>query len=319
MANRSAKIAGRIRATFGGVSAQKLPQDLIFQAMDDVQRRICEDTLCNEASMVLSVSAGTGAYDLTELGGLAVTPNAFGVSGGLAEAIVGTSPTTITWDTPFTETYTDSFSNVVPLYRFIVQEARVGGTGMTNETIIIDSQDLDSITIHSSEDNTLVKFMCVQYSAGGLTPSQTLDPSGFFRLHYIELPQSFQFQLQELSPITRDATNRALLFPFTSQNPSAFSILADVITFYPSVGSSEDYTLHYYKVPTTNLSASVDPEITSSFDTALYYGAVAELAPSVDRDLFVPFNTKYEMEIDRAKELQGTRKSYEGSVVYHDF
>lgn len=296
-----------------------MSQDLIFQTMDDVQRRICEDTLCNEASMVLSVSPGTNAYDLTELGGLAVSESGFGLVGGVAEAIINRADTTITWDTPFTETYTDLALNTVPTYRFIVQEARVGGTGVTNETIVIVDQQLDSITLRSSSDNTLVKFICVQFS-GALTQGQTLDPSGFFRLHYIELPSSFQFPLQEISPIIRDANTR---WPrnnvITGQNPEAFSILADVITFYPSIDAAEDYTIHYYKKPTTNLSPTVDPEITDSFDTALYYGAIAELAPAFNKELFIPFSQKYQAEIERVIAIQQRRKSYQGQISYHDF
>jgi len=316
MANRTTKIAGRVRATLGALSNQELTDTVIYNTMDDIQRRICEDALCNEASMNLSVTADGDTYDLSTSGGTLITNAQYGTVNSLTEALVNSTNTTLTFDKAFTQTYTDLNGDTVPAYRFVIQDARVG-TSTTQEEVTIITQSLDSIVLKSSSDSTLVRFICLSVASSVESPAGA-STSGFFRLKYIELPSGFSRQLEEISPIMRDSLERWPQTP-TIQYPVAYSIFDEILTFYPAPTAAGTYIIHFYKIPTTNLGASVEPEITSTFDTALYYGAVAELAPAVKGSLFEPYQQLYRAEMQRVVGTHRTRKSYIGQIQYQDF
>jgi len=317
MANRSTKISGRIRATLGAINDDRLTDSIIFQTMDDISRRIAEDTLCLEENMNVTISSGGASYDLATAGGVLLTEAQYGTVSNRTDVIINSTNTAFVWDKAFTQTYVDSYGATVPSYRFVVQEARIGGTGATNEEITIVSQSLTGMTLKSTSDNTLVRFIVLSVASSIENPAGATS-SGFFRMRYIQLPASFQFQLEEVSPINRDAFEREPLTS-TGQSPLFFSLYNNVITFYPEPIANATYVIYYYKIPTTNISASAEPETPSHFDAALFYGATAELAPVVGSDQIGYYSQAYSNEIGRAIGVQRTRKSVPHQIFFHEF
>lgn len=315
MANRTTRIGGRVRAALGLLDNQRLTDALLYSTMDDVSRRIAEDALCLEAKMNLAVTASGTDYDLATAGGTLVTSAQYGTVNGKTEAVVNSTNTTLTFDKAFTQTYVDLLGNTVPAYRFVIQEARQSGSTI-NEEILIVSQTLTSITLRAPVDSVYVKFICLSVASSIENPSGATS-SGFFRMRYIELPASFQWQLEEVTPVERDDHER---YPQanTGQSPLVYSIYNNIITFYPAPLASATYVIHYWKVPTVSVSSSVEPETESHFDTALYYGTCAELSPVAGID-GLRWDAKYAREIDRVIGVHRTRKSHIGQIHYHDF
>lgn len=139
------------------------------------------------------------------------------------------------------------------------------------------------------------------------------EPSGYYRLNNIALPSGQYLPLIEIDEFALDRLKK-LYVTGSPQAPLYFCRWNGNIIFYPAPKASGTYTMNYWKTPTTTPSASVDPEIPSMFDTALYYNLIAELAPAevINKpDIATLYLARYEQEKRRALEAwRGTKSQH---------
>ena len=124
-------------------------------------------------------------------------------------------------------------------------------------------------------------------------------------------------QVEEVSIEEYDYITRSITFP-APQKPLYFKRWNGTFTFYPTP-SDNSYTLFFWKIPTTNMSSSVDPETPAVFDPVLEYMSVSKLAPFVGKFDLVPiYDGLYRREMDHAVESRRRTKRSSHSIYYHD-
>lgn len=319
MANRTQKILGRFRSVTGALDNQKVPDALILGTLNDLQRRLAEDTLCLEGQMSIPVTANSKDYDLSTAGAQVLTSDPKGTINGKSEVVVNSTPTPYVWDQPFTDTYTDLNSNVVPSYRVIIESAFVTDEGTQEKVTFVKT--LTGITFTSSSDNTTVRFSVIAPSSAA-TSETSPGATGFYRLKLIELPNNIKLQPIEIDVTTYDLYRR--LF-FTSTSSSAYvqiyyKIWDGILSFYPTPQVNYTMILHYYRLPVTDMSNTVDPEIPVEFDTCLLYGLIKELAYPINRpELMVWGNQMFQEHFNRVTNSWRRTKTVSNQIVYQDF
>jgi len=143
------------------------------------------------------------------------------------------------------------------------------------------TQALIFLTIDDYQRRIAEETLCIEGSASLSVSNGTVsEPSGFYRLRFIELPDSQILQLREVDLEEFDGLEKSTLSAI--QTPAYFKRWNGTITFYPNPGTAS-YTAWYYKIPSTNVSASVDPETPARFDDAIKYGVLSELLPLVEK------------------------------------
>jgi len=307
MATRSSKLKDRVRAYLDEESQQKITDDLIYLIMNDIQRRIAEDTLCLEDKFNLTVSDGTASYDLTTGGAITRNTESTGEIGGKTEILVNSTNTTFTFDTAFVGEITDYAGDTVPAYKFIIESAYVTDP-LIQELVTIVSKSLTQIVLKSASDSTRVSYSIGMSNAYTETVAAGTD-TGFYRINFIELPSGNTWQLKEV--------NRATLtwMKFNASNtptniPTHFSVYDDTVEFWYTPDESGTYVVHYYKVPTTSITATVLPETPERFDPIILYGTIAELAPRVEKyNKAEYYEKKYQSELAKAMPKQELTKS----------
>jgi hypothetical protein len=146
----------------------------VYRALDRVQYRICEEANAYETYGSINLVANTELYnypdgmvsEITAVNGthgpiVGSVYTRIGLVNGISEATVNIADTTINFDQAFVKTYTNLSNVSVPAYRFTIESARVG-TSETEESITIVSKTLNSITLKSTSDNTVVKFLAAE-------------------------------------------------------------------------------------------------------------------------------------------------------------
>lgn len=169
--NRSTRLRQRVQDFLGDSAGEKIAlAKKVYNALQRAQIRACEEANAYETSGALNIVAGTEQYPFPDgfIGEIAVMHGTFapliagsstsqGLVNGIPEVLVNTTNTSFTWDTPFTQTYTDLSGNTVPKYRFDIEYAQVSGAGI-NEEIMIIAKSLTGMTLRSSTDSTVVRF-----------------------------------------------------------------------------------------------------------------------------------------------------------------
>jgi hypothetical protein len=169
MANRSTRIRQRIQSLLGDELGQKFTKEMVYRQLDSVQRKICEEG-AYETAGTINITAGTELYNYPDgfirefsacMGTFATVTDSNIIQRGYVsskkEALVNTTNTTLTWDTPFVKTYKDLSGTLVPAYYFGVKSAYVSDP-TSQESIVIVSQSLTGVVLRSTSDSTIVKF-----------------------------------------------------------------------------------------------------------------------------------------------------------------
>lgn len=307
MATRSSKLKDRIRAYLIEESNQKITDDLIYLVMNDIQRRVAEDTLCLEGKFNLTVASGTASYDLTTGGAITRNTESTGEIGGKTEILVNSTNTTFTFDTAFVGEITDYAGATVPAYKFIIESAYVTDAGIQEEVEIV-SKSLTQIVLKSTTDSTRVSYSIGMSNAYTETVASG-TATGFYRINFIELPSGKTWRLKEV--------NRAILTwmklnsSTTPTNiPTHYSVYDDAVEFWYTPSASGTYVVHYYKVPVTSITATVLPETPERFDPIILYGTITELAPMVEKiNMAEYYGKKYEAELAKAIPKQELTKA----------
>lgn len=159
--------------------------------------------------------------------------------------------------------------------------------------------------------------LCIEGSASLVVSGGTVsEPSGFFRFKQIVLGTGSKIQPTELDVNEYDALTR--ISPSTTGAEEFFKRWGGTLTFYSLDNGT--YTAFLYKVPSTNVSTTVDPETPQTFDLAIEYGTVAELAPLVGgMEIAGNYYALYEKEFRRALNAWRRTKDKGFSIYYHDF
>lgn len=169
--NRSTRLRQRVQDFLGDSAGDGIAKSkAVYNALNRAQVRACEEANAYEDSGTINIVAGTEQYDFPDgfineiailqgthaplIAGLSTN---VGLVNGIAEVLVNTTDTSFTWDAPFTQTYTDLDGNTVPKYRFIVEFARVSGSGI-DESVTLVSKSLTGFTLRASSDATVVRF-----------------------------------------------------------------------------------------------------------------------------------------------------------------
>lgn len=173
--NRSTRLRQRVQDMIGDHNGQGIGlAKAVYRALDRVQYRICEEANAYETYGSINLVAGTELYNYPDgmIGEMAVVNGThgpivgsvysrIGLVDGISEAIVNIAETTLTFDQPFVKSYLNLSNVSVPAYRFTIESAKVGSSEI-EESITIVSKTLNSITLKSTSDNTLVKFLAAE-------------------------------------------------------------------------------------------------------------------------------------------------------------
>jgi len=144
------------------------------------------------------------------------------------------------------------------------------------------------------------------------------NPTGFNRLKLLAPPLTSRSIIYELDVNEMDFYQRYTRVS-TGLPIWYIKIFQGMLSFFPTPTATENWTVYFYKSPTTTISKTVGPETPSAFDTALVFGAVAELAPSLGKpelaQLYLPM---YEQEIEKGiGRYRGTRTEMK-QITYRD-
>jgi hypothetical protein len=303
---RSTELKTSIRNIIGELGSQRITDDFIYNIMNDYQRRIAENFLCLENRFYLTVQNGVDSYDLLSGGAITRTAEGTGEIGGTTIITVGTTPQKFTFDTPFLETIEDTNHVYVPAYKFIVESAYV--TDYTiQETVTVVEKTLTDITLVSTSDNTKVSFM-IGASDAYLESSISNTTTGFYRINFIELTTGYT---QDLKQVNRGMLKWLKLNGGDPKTvPTHFSVYDNSVEFWGTPDKAGTYTVHYYKVPTTTISALVNPETPERFDPIIKYGTICELAPMIGKyDLATYYENKLKEEMQGGTGKQELTKS----------
>lgn len=147
---------------------------------------------------------------------------------------------------------------------------------------------------------------------------EATEPSGFYRLKFIERPSSLRinFAPEEVDPVEFDYIKRVITGS-GGLSQYYFKRWNGTLTFHPNPGAVT-WTIHYYKVPTTNVSSTVDPEIPTMFDKALEYAVISELMPFAEKfEAAQYYRGLFEMELNRVRTSFRRTKTV-GLSIYPD-
>jgi hypothetical protein len=170
------------------------------------------------------------------------------------------------------------------------------------------------------------RYLCVESSMNlsvvANTASYDLTSSGgnqtgFFRLKLLAPPSDSLVVVSEISKEDFDLRTR---FSFASANLyQEFTIWNGTLYFTPTPNATETWVVWFYKSPTTVISSSTAPETPSSFDTAIVYGTVADLALKLKKDDAAFYLEKYEQELIGANERYRGTKTLSHQIIFQDF
>lgn len=169
--NRSTRLRQRVQDFLGDSNGTRFAlSKAVYNALNRAQVRICEEANAYEVVGSMNITAGTELYNYPDgmIDEFAIAPGTHGpivgsavtqvgYVNGLMEVLVNTTNTAFSWDTAFTKQYTDLYGATVPAYRFIVESARVHGSGI-DESVTIVAKSLTGMTLRASTDATVVKF-----------------------------------------------------------------------------------------------------------------------------------------------------------------
>jgi len=142
--------------------------------------------------------------------------------------------------------------------------------------------------------------------------------SGFFRLKLLAPPIASLVTIEEQDIVDFDFQKR---YGRTSTGLPVWyiKIYDDTLTFNPTPGTTESWTIYFFKSPTTTLSKTIGPETPSSFDTAIAYGAASELAlRKGNADLSAKLDALYEEKKQKAMEAFIGQSSIPRTIQYYD-
>ena len=182
----------------------------------------------------------------------------------------------------------------------------------------VDRESLIHGAINDFQRRIAEEALCVETSAN-LTVSSgtTSEPSGFFRFKLIALPSGQTLQVEELDLTEYDYITRYSPTSFP-QSPIYFKRWAGTLTFYPTP-SNATYTGYYWKIPSTDVSTSVDPETPAIFDKAIEYGVLSDIAALVRKpDLIKIYHPLFLEELERVKSSWRRTKRGSYDIYYHD-
>lgn len=172
-------------------------------------------------------------------------------------------------------------------------------------------------TIDAIQKRIAEETLCLEVEANlSIADSIAAEPSGFYRLKFVELPSSStNFIPDEVDPLEFDHLTRTAV-----DSPLGyywFKRWDGNIEFFPRPGTAT-WSIHYYAVPTTNVSASVDPETPSIFDKAIEYGVLADVAPTTAKPAAGGvYADMYGREFERARSAYRRTKTV-GLSIYQD-
>lgn len=181
--------------------------------------------------------------------------------------------------------------------------------------------DLDTLvhdTIDDYQKRIAEELLCIETSANlTITSGTTSEPAGYFRLKQIVLPTGSTLQVEEVDVSEYDNITRITPFP-SIQKPIYFKRWAGTWTFYPTPDNGT-WSCFYYKVPSTNVSTSVDPETGTQFDKAIEYGVISDIAPVIRRpDLTDLYTILYTQEMNRLRSAWRRTKNNNHTIYYNE-
>lgn len=159
--------------------------------------------------------------------------------------------------------------------------------------------------LKQAETKLAVELLCIEKTTTTLATVSGVasEPSGFYRAHLLEAPSGEWLQLNEVTVGDFDLLTRNVIGT-AEQTPLYYKRWAGSITLWPTP-SDGNHTMHYYGIPTTTPSTTVDPETPSYMDEMLLWMMLKEAAVVVgNNELAVFYERKY------ANELSDTMKAW---------
>ena len=180
--------------------------------------------------------------------------------------------------------------------------------------------DIDD-ALNDIQRNIAQKTLCLE-TTGTLTVTAgtASEPTGFFRLKYIQLPDNTLIFPKEVDAREFDNLQR-VLFTNISTTVQFYKHWDGTFTFFPNPGTTT-YTVYYYALPTTTISESVDPEIPEYMDEALMYGALSQiLLYKNDADNFAradKYAKLFDDQLNLMEKMWRKSKTNSNEVYYQD-
>lgn len=180
-------------------------------------------------------------------------------------------------------------------------------TGIENIDKIPDS--LIYFTIDDFQKKLAEETLSIESSANlSIISGVVAEPVGFYRLKFIQIAgTAIKLIPKEITLEEYDLLNRYYLGLAGSLTQYFFKRWGGTLTFYPSPGTV-GWTGYYYKLPSTNVSISIDPETPARYDKVLEYGTIADLSPLAGREPTY-YLARFEKELDDAKASQARTKT----------
>ena len=215
---------------------------------------------------------------------------------------------------------TDRSKNILARVRMLL--------GQNDDTIL--NNDLVYAVATAKSVDIAETYMCVEstltlpvvsgtntYTLTALAATPTVS-TGFFRLKLLAPPLTSRVTIVEFDVNQFDFARRYMRVS-TGLPIFYINIYGGVLTFYPTPTVTENWTISFYKSPSTVISKAVGPETPSSFDTALIYGALSELAPLAGKgDQAMIFMQMYEAEKQRGLEAYRGTRTESQMITYQD-
>lgn len=183
------------------------------------------------------------------------------------------------------------------------------------KTLIFDS-------INDTQKQIAQRLLCLEGSGNITTDANGAAslPSGFFRLKRLVLSDNNQIFPKEVDVENYDILQH-LLFSNISTTIQYYKIWDGSITLFPNPGINT-YTMFFYALPTTTISASVDPEVPDYMDDCLRFGALSDLWNYKEGEeailLAQYWKRLFDEEMDRLEQMWRKTKTVFNTIQYHD-
>ena len=177
-------------------------------------------------------------------------------------------------------------------------------------------------SLNDTQDQICQRLFCLEKSATITTDinGTASVPTGFLRLKRIVMPDGTQIFPKELDVMEFDLLQH-LLFTNISNTIQYYKIWNGVITLFPTP-SIQSYTMYYYGLPTTDISASVEPEVPYWMDDCIRFGCTADMLVQLGDEKSLPkaqyWKQLYDEEVKRLLEVWRGTKTVSNVISYQD-
>lgn len=132
--------------------------------------------------------------------------------------------------------------------------------------------------LNQAQTRLASELLCIEKTTTTLATVSGVaaEPSGFYRAHLLVAPSGEWLQLSEVTVSDYDLLTRNVIGT-AEQTPLYYKRWAGSITFWPTPADG-NHTMHYYGIPTTTPSTSVDPETPPYMDEMLLWMILKEAA-----------------------------------------